>query len=298
MEYSTHHFRIGNINCYAVSEGTHSYSPPQFPPPKTLLFKNAPEEELNKTLRQHNIEPDNWPCWVSDYTCLIIKTEEETLLVDTGLNDRAVHCGKLVANLRTLGIKPEDIYKILISHAHPDHINGITQEDGKLVFPNARYLMGKREYQFWMKGEAKSALEGHIGEIMCGFVNRNLEPVKDWIDIIEDGEEIIPGVSTMMAPGHTPGHIVVLIESQNKKFLYLVDSLLHPIHCEHPEWCAAVDFDMEMTIKSRRKFLAMAANEKMLTMSFHFDFPGLGYVKENEEAWVWESIKTKHKKTY
>ena len=55
---------------------------------------------------------------------------------------------------------------------------------------------------------------------------------------------------------------------------------------------AAVDFDTEMTIKSRRKFLAMAANEKMLTMSFHFDFPGLGYVKENEEAWVWESIKT------
>ena len=294
MEYTTHHFRIGNINCYAVREGRHSYFPPQFPPPKTLLFKNAPEEELNKTLRQHNIEPDNWPGWVSDYTCLVIKTEEATLLVDTGLNDRATHCGKLVANLRILGINPEDIYKILITHAHPDHINGITQVDGNLVFPNARYLMGKREYQFWMEGEAKSALEGRMGEIMCDFVSRNLEPVKDRIDIIEDGEEIIPGVSTLLAPGHTPGHIIVLIESQNNKFLYLVDTLLHPIHCEHPEWCAAVDFDMDMNIKSRRKFLAMAANEKMLTMSFHFDFPGLGYVKENEEAWVWESIKTKH----
>ena len=294
MELTTHHFRIGNIDCYAVSEGRYSYLPPQFPPPKTLLFKNAPEEELNKTLRQHNIEPDNWPCWASDYTCLVIKTEEGTLLVDTGLNDRAAHCGKLVANLQTVGIKPEDIYKILITHAHPDHINGITEEDGSLVFPNASYLMGRREYQFWMEGEAKSALEGHMGEIMRGFVNRNLEPVRDRIDTIEDGEEIIPGVSTMLAPGHTPGHLAVMIESQSEKFLYLVDSLLHPIHCEHPEWCAVVDFDMEMTIESRRKFLAMAANEKILTMSFHFDFPGLGYVKEMEEAWVWERIKTKH----
>ena len=292
MEHTTHYFRIGNIDCYAVSEGRFSYLPPQFPPPKTLLFKNASEEQLNKALRQHNIEPDNWLCWESDYTCLVIISEGEILLVDTGMNDPAAHCGKLVANLQTLSIQPDDIYKILITHAHPDHINGITREDGKLVFPNASYLMGKREYQFWMEGEAKSALEGHMGEVMRDFVDRNLEPVRDRIEIIGEEEEIVPGVSILFSPGHTPGHLAVLVKSKSEKFLYLVDSLLHPIHCEHPEWCAVVDFDMEMTIGSRRKLLAMAANEKMLTMSFHFDFPGLGYVKKNEEAWIWESIKT------
>jgi glyoxylase-like metal-dependent hydrolase (beta-lactamase superfamily II) len=297
MEHTTHHFRIGNIDCYAVSEGSFSYSPPQFPPPKTLLFKNAPGGELNKTLRKYNIEPDNWPYWTSDYTCLVIKTEEETLLVDTGMNDRASGCGKLVPNLQTIGIKPEDINKILITHGHPDHINGITQDDGKLVFPHANYLMGRREYQFWIEGEAKSVLDPHMGEIMLGFVKRNLEPVRDRIDIIEEGEEVIPGVSVMLAPGHTPGHLVVQIESQNEKFLYFVDALLHPIHCEHPEWCAVVDFDMELTIESRRKLLAMAANEKILTMSYHFDFPGLGYVKEKEDAWIWEGIKTKQNNT-
>jgi len=294
MEHTTHHFRVGNINCYAVSEGRFSYLPPQFPTPKTLLFKNAPEEELNKILRQHNIEPDNWPSWDSDYTCLVIKSEGEMLLVDTGLNDPKANCGKLVANLRTLNIKPEEIYKILISHGHPDHINGITQKDGSLVYPNARYLMGRREFQFWMEGEAQSALDGHMGEIMRDFVNRNLEPFRDRIDIIEDGQEIIPGVTTILAPGHTPGHLAMLIESQSEKFLHLVDSILHPIHCEHPEWCAVVDFDLELTVESRRKLMAMAANDKMLTMSFHFDFPGLGYMQEKEEAWVWESIKTKH----
>ena len=131
-----------------------------------------------------------------------------------------------------------------------------------------------------------------MGEVMLGFVNRNLEPVRDRIGIIEDGDEIIPGVSVVLAPGHTPGHLALLIESQSQKFLYLVDLLLHPIHCEHPEWCAVVDIDMEMNIDSRRKLLHKAANEKMLTMSFHFDFPGLGHVKEKEEAWVWERIKT------
>ena len=292
MEHSTYRFRIGNIDCYAVNEGRFSYLPPQFPPPKTLLFKNASEKQLNKVLKQHNIDPDNWLCWESDYTCLVLKTEDEILLVDTGMNDPAVHCGKLVDNLQTVGINPEDIHRILITHAHPDHINGITKEDGKLVFPNASYLMGKREYQFWMLGEAKSALEGHMGEVMRGFVDRNLEPIRDRIDIIENGKEIIPGVSTLYAPGHTPGHLAVLVESQSEKFIYLVDAILHPIHCEHPEWCAVVDFDMEKTIKSRKQLLTMAADEKMLTMSFHFDFPGLGYVKKNEEAWIWESIKT------
>jgi glyoxylase-like metal-dependent hydrolase (beta-lactamase superfamily II) len=154
--------------------------------------------------------------------------------------------------------------------------------------------MGRREYQFWMEGEAESALERHMGEVMLGFVNRNLEPVRDKIHLIEDGEEIIPGVSALLAPGHTPGHLTVLIESQGEKFLYFVDLLLHPIHCEHPEWCAVVDIDMEMNVESRKKLLAKAANENMLTMSFHFDFPGLGYVKEREDSWVWECIKTKH----
>ena len=83
----------------------------------------------------------------------------------------------------------------------------------------------------------------------------------------------------------------MLGESQSEKFLYLVDSLLHPIHCERPNRCAVVDFDMELTIESRRKLMALAANEKMLTMSFHFDFPGLGSMQEKEEAWVWESNK-------
>lgn len=267
-----------------------SYMPPRFPPPKTLLFKNAPEEELNKALRQHNIDPDNFSSWESDYTCLLIKTEKETLLVDTGLNDRTSNCGMLVSNLQSINIKPEDIDKILITHAHPDHINGIAHEDGSLVFPNADYIMGKREYQFWLEGEAASTLEGSMGEIMLDFVSRNLEPVKDRITLIDDGEEILPGVSALLAPGHTPGLITILIESQGEKFLYFVDLLLHPIHCEHPEWSAAVDFDMNMTTQSRKKLLAMAAKENMLTMSFHFDFPGLGYVKEQKDSRVWERI--------
>ena len=292
MEHTAHYFRTGNIDCYAVSEGRFSYLPPRFPPPKTLLFNNAPEEKLNKTLRERDIDPDNWPFWASDYNCLLIRTEEETLLVDTGMNDQAANCGKLVSSLQTIDVKPEDIKKILITHAHPDHINGITRDDGRLVFPNAGYLMGRREYQFWLEGEAASVLEPHMGEVMLDFVNRNLEPVRDRIAIVEDGEEIIPGVSILLAPGHTPGHLSLLIESQNEKFLYFVDLLLHPIHCEHPEWCAVVDIDMEKNIESRKKLLAMAANENMLTMSFHFDFPGLGYVKKKGDSWVWERLKS------
>jgi glyoxylase-like metal-dependent hydrolase (beta-lactamase superfamily II) len=141
-----------------------------------------------------------------------------------------------------------------------------------------------------MEGEAESALEKHMGEVMLGFVNRNLQPVRDWIELVDDGEEIIPGVTAHLAPGHTPGQIALQVESQGEKFLYLVDALLHPIHCEHPEWFAIVDMDKEKTVKTRMEFLTKAANEKMLTMFFHFDFPGLGYVIKKGESWIWEPI--------
>ena len=141
MSNGSFHFNIGTFECIAVSDGTHTYAPPTFPPPAVLLFANAPRERLEETLRKHNLYPGQWVEWVSPYICLVVNTGEHRVLVDTGAGGLEPSTGKLIQNLKAVGIAPEDIDTVIITHAHPDHIGGITDIEGRLAFPNAKYVM-------------------------------------------------------------------------------------------------------------------------------------------------------------
>ncbi len=140
MNSETHRFRVGDFQCLAVSDGTHTYAPPTFPPHGTFLFANAPREPLGDVLRKHSVEPEQWAEWVSPYICLVINTPEHRVLVDTGADGLGPDTGRLAPNLRTEGIEPEDIDTVILTHAHSDHIGGNTNSEGTLVSPNARYV--------------------------------------------------------------------------------------------------------------------------------------------------------------
>ena len=124
----------------AVSDGTHIYTPPTFPPPATFLFANAPREHLEQALREHNLKPEQWVEWISPYICVVVNTGEHRVLVDTGADGLGPNTGKLLENLKAEGIAPEDIDTVILTHGHPDHIGGNTDSEGKPVFCNARYV--------------------------------------------------------------------------------------------------------------------------------------------------------------
>ena len=84
MNTDNYRFKVGKIECIAVSDGTHTYAPPGFPPPGILLFDNAPGESLEQALREHNLQQDKWSEWTSPYICLVVNTGERLVLVDTG----------------------------------------------------------------------------------------------------------------------------------------------------------------------------------------------------------------------
>jgi len=100
MSNEIHHFKVGAFECIVVSDGIHTYAPPTFPPPSTLLFGNAPRKQLEQTLRKHNIQPDLWTEWISPYNCLLINTGEHLVLVDTGALGLELMEGSCVRNLR------------------------------------------------------------------------------------------------------------------------------------------------------------------------------------------------------
>lgn len=282
-------FKVGDFECMAVGDGSHTYSPPQFPPPEVLLFSNAPQESLASVRQRYNL-PTPWTEWVSPYICLVIRAGKRLVLVDTGAGSLAPTTGRLIPNLRAAGIAPGDVDTVVNTHGHPDHLGGNTTADGKPAFPSARYVISRDEWDFWTSAQAEQKLEEHSREILVNTARRNLLPLKDRLRMVDGEAEIVPGIKAIPAPGHTPGLMALAISSKNERLLCISDVVLHPVHLEMPEWFSVFDVLPELLVGTRRRLLGMASAAKDLVMAFHFPFPGLGHIARKGKSWRWQPV--------
>jgi len=277
------HFKIGNFDCIVLSDGTFSY-------PDHSFFVNAPRERLEQVFREHNIPPGEITV---PWTCLFINTGQQWVLVDTGAGAGSVPtAGKLLQNLQAEGIEPIDIDVVIITHGHPDHIGGNTDSEGRPVFPNARYVMWKEEWEFWTSEPDLTQLKvsEEIKQTMRSFAAKNLPPLQARLRLVGNETEILPGIQAIAAPGHTPGHMALVISSGNERLLYISDTVLHPIHLEQPEWYPAFDFAPEQAMNTRRQLLNRIAARKVLMIASHFPFPGMGHIVRKGEGWQWQPV--------
>jgi glyoxylase-like metal-dependent hydrolase (beta-lactamase superfamily II) len=283
-------FQLGTFECIVVNDGTHTY----LHPIQIFVSVNAPKKRLEQALREHNLDPERWKQYISPYSSLVINTGQHLVLVDTGAGGLEPTTGRLIPNLQSEGIKPDDIDTVILTHGHLDHIGGNTDSEGRPAFPNARYVMWKDEWDFWTAEPnlAELGVPKQIKETLIAVARNNLLPIQHQLDLLDHEAEIVPGIRAVAAPGHTPGHMAVAIASDNEQLLVLSDAVLHQIHLEQPDWYTAVDFAPEKVVTTRRRLLDWAAAEKALVHAFHFPFPGLGYVTQKGEAWQWEPIET------
>ena len=282
-----HEFTVGEFDCTVVSDGSFAY-----PHPGRLFFVNAEQDELATALEQYGIDLDAWETYVSPYPCLLVRTADSTVLVDTGGGGLGDHTGKLLANLQQVGTRPEAIDTVLLTHIHPDHVGGNLDDNGDPIFPNAEYVVSRSEAEFWLNDPDLSSLQvpDHISEAMITFAEQQVRPLGDQLKRIDDETELVPGVRTIPAPGHTPGHVAVEISSGDETLLYLVDLVFQPMHVERPEWYTAFDIDPSAVVESRRRLLDRAAKRATVVMAQHFPAPGLGRVRRTDDGYEWVPV--------
>jgi glyoxylase-like metal-dependent hydrolase (beta-lactamase superfamily II) len=263
-------YKIGTFELTALYDGI------WYRPITDKFIRNAPFAEVEHALADAFMPVDKL---ATPFTTLIVNTGKKLVLIDTGTGGQiAPSAGVLRDNLAAAGIDLKAVDLIVISHFHPDHINGIKDKDNGLVFPNAEIMVPVAEWNFWMDDANMNAAPA---EQKLTFRNqrRIFSDIAQRVTRFEREAEVAPGIVTLAAPGHTPGHTVCSIHSGDQSLMVLGDTAQHPaVFARHPDWQAAFDIDGDAAVATRKKLFDRAAADRMLVTGYHFPFPACGHL--------------------
>jgi glyoxylase-like metal-dependent hydrolase (beta-lactamase superfamily II) len=272
-------FTLGDFEITTVNDGA-----VQLDGPHPIFGNNQSAEEVQAYAAENHLPAHRLEI---SFTPVLVNTGSELVMFDSGNGAaRRPNAGKLAEMLGAAGYSPDQIDVVAITHFHPDHIGGL-MEDGKPLFSNARYVMGSTEYDFWSD---EDKLGGPMDRV-ASLTQSNVVPFAEKATFIADDGEVASGIRAVGAPGHTPGHMGFLVESDGKPFLIWGDTTNHYIlSMQKPEWHVSFDADKDMAVQSRKKILDMAATDRIPATGYHMPFPAVGYVERFNGGYRWVPV--------
>ena len=270
---SFYRYKVGSYECTQATDGI-----AQFPMPDGFV-KNASKEDVSKALEAGYLPGDKMTV---PFNPMAVNTGSKLVVIDTGYSDKGPKtAGQFHKNLAAAGIDRKAVDIVVISHFHPDHINGLVDASGGSSFANAEVKVPETEAAFWMDDANMAKAQGGLAQAFQN-VRRVMGVVSKQITKYQANKEVAPGITAIATPGHTPGHTSFVVASGNSKLMVQSDVTNNPyLFLRHPNWHVVYDMDGAKAEETRRKFYDMAAAEKSLIAGFHFPFPSLGYVEKD-----------------
>lgn len=280
---SHYRFRLGQFEVTALNDG--ALNIPRVHP---IFGKNKSKEEVAAYMGANNLPGDKMSI---SFSPILVNTGSKLILFDTGYGDerRGKGAGLAAASLSKAGYRVDQVDMVVITHCHPDHVSGLMEGD-KPVFPNAEYVVGAIEYNFWSAPDLALSSDKNMVR-RAKAVQANLVPLANRIKTIKPGEDIVTGIRSMEAFGHTPGHMVFHMESGSSRLLLWADTTNHYVaSLQQPDWHVIFDMDKARAAATRKRILDMVATEKIPATGYHMPFPAVGYVEKKDSGFRWVPV--------
>jgi glyoxylase-like metal-dependent hydrolase (beta-lactamase superfamily II) len=276
-------FRImlGDFEVTALNDGTIDL------PVDKLLFNTTPAAVHTALAQAHLSLPTE-----TSVNAFLVNTGTKLVLIDSGAGTSfGPTVGRLVASLQAAGYRPEQVDEIYITHMHGDHLGGLAP-NGKLAFPNAVVRAEKHEADYWLsKANMDKAPAEHRDSFKGAMALVQPYQAKNRFKPFEGDVELVPGVRSHTAFGHTPGHTTYFVESHGQK-LQLIGDLIHvgAVQFDNPAVTVEFDSDTKTAAAARKKEFDAAAKGGYMVGAAHLQFPGLGYLRTEGKGYRWVPV--------